>query len=136
MLNFQIEFSSGLSVYRQLAEQIRFYIVSGVLNQGDKLPSVRGLSKELKINPATVVKAYNTLQQEEFIELKQGLGAFVIYSGPQDIEETSEELKDFELKIKGVALLAHRLGIDSRQLQKLILDHYQKIKDESSRSNS
>lgn len=128
MLHFQIEFTSGLSVYRQLAEQIRYYIASGVLVPGDKLPSVRGLSKELGINPATVVKAYNTLQNEELIELKQGRGAFVradLSVEPMKDETSKDELM---LKIKSVAVLANKMQMPVDELLHIIEETYQEIK--------
>jgi len=130
MLNFQIEFSSGLSVYRQLAEQIRYYVASGTLMAEDKLPSVRGLAKELRINPATVVKAYNILQNEGLVELRQGRGAFVTATKVADTPATEDRHNEVELKAKGIAVLAHRLGLSESQLQKIVSKHYKGIKDE------
>ena len=127
MLHFQIEFTSGLSVYRQLAEQIRYYIASGVLAAGDKLPSVRGLSKELGINPATVVKAYNTLQNENLIELKQGRGAFIRSGLLMDAVKDESSKDELMLKIKSVAVLANKIKLPINELLDIIEKTYQEI---------
>jgi DNA-binding transcriptional MocR family regulator len=54
---------SGVPVYRQLMDQIRFHIASGLLKPGDELPSTRALSTELGVNPMTVSKAYSFLER-------------------------------------------------------------------------
>jgi len=130
MLHFQIEFSSGLSVYRQLVEQVRFYIASGTLQPGDKLPSVRGLSKELGINPATVVKAYNILQSDDVIELRQGRGAFVLKRAVTEKKMTVEHSEELNMKAKAVALLACQLSLSEDELHDIVLTHYRKIKND------
>ena len=132
MLHFQIEFSSGLSVYRQLTEQIRFYIASGTLQTEDKLPSVRGLAKELCINPATVVKAYNILQNEGLIELRQGRGAFVLHLQKTDKKVTSEQRLELDMKAQRIATLAKQMGLNEDELQGIILKHYREIKNDKS----
>ena len=132
MLHFQIEFNSGLSVYRQLVEQIRFYIASGTLLAEDKLPSVRGLAKELRINPATVVKAYGILQNDGLIEMRQGRGAFVIQTAVAEIDMTIEHRKELELKAKGIAILASQLAMSETELQEIIAKNYREIQDEQS----
>ena len=130
MLNFQIEFSSGLSVYRQLAEQIRFYIASGTLQAEDQLPSVRVLAKEVRINPATVVKAYNILQSEGLIELRQGRGAFVLKNEFEEGHGNMEQRQELDLKAKGIAVLASQLSLREEELQEIILKHYREIRND------
>ena len=129
MLHFQIEFNSGLSVYRQLVEQIRFYMASGTLVAEDKLPSVRALAKELRINPATVVKAYGILQNDGLIEMRQGRGAFVIQTAVAEVDMTAEHRNELELKAKGIAILASQLAMSEEELQKIISNHYREIQD-------
>jgi len=63
---------SGVPVYRQLMDQIKFHIASGVLKPGDELPSTRGLSAELGVNPMTISKAYSYLEREDDIERRPG----------------------------------------------------------------
>jgi len=63
---------SGVPVYRQLMDQIKFHIASGILEPGDELPSTRGLSAELGVNPMTISKAYSFLEREDVIERRPG----------------------------------------------------------------
>ena len=74
----RIDSHSGVPIYRQIAAQIEQAVLSGVLQSGDKLPGVRELAVELAVNPATVVKAYDELQQTGVIEQPRGLGTFVL----------------------------------------------------------
>jgi GntR family transcriptional regulator len=64
--------SSGVPVYRQLMDQIKFHVASGILQPGDELPSTRALSSELGVNPMTISKAYGYLEKEEVIERRPG----------------------------------------------------------------
>ena len=80
MLHFQIDPQSGIPVYRQIMDQVKYYVASGTLRRGERLASVRELARLLKINPTTVVKAYSELAHEDVIEQKQGKGAFVTHS--------------------------------------------------------
>jgi GntR family transcriptional regulator len=82
MLHIQINPQSGLPVYRQVMDQIRYYAASGVLRPGGQLPSIRELARSLAVNPATIVKAYTELEHEGLVEMKQGKGAFRASSGP------------------------------------------------------
>ena len=73
----QIDPSSGMPVYRQVMNQIKQAIASGVLKMDDQLPTIRDLAKEIQINPNTIAKAYNELEHEGAIYKKQGMGSFV-----------------------------------------------------------
>ena len=77
MLHIQIDPHSGVPVYRQVMDQVKYYVASGVLRPGGQLPSIRALAEALSVNPATVVRAYSELQHEEIIEMRHGKGAFV-----------------------------------------------------------
>ena len=63
---------SGVPVYRQLMDQIKFHIASGLLRPGDELPSTRALSAQLGVNPMTISKAYSYLEREEIVERRPG----------------------------------------------------------------
>ena len=77
MLHIQINPQSGVPVYRQVMDQIKYYVASGTLHPGDQLPSIRELAQTLTINPTTAVKAYTELEHEGVIEMTHGKGAFV-----------------------------------------------------------
>lgn len=63
---------SGVPVYRQLMDQIKFHVASGLLKPGDELPSTRALSAELGVNPMTISKAYGYLEKENVVERRPG----------------------------------------------------------------
>ncbi len=77
-LHIQIDPHSGLPIYRQIMDQIKYYQASGALQAGHQLPSIRELSKLLAVNPATISKAYNELKHEKVIEIRKGKGAFLL----------------------------------------------------------
>ena len=76
-MNFQIQTSSRVAIYEQLAEQIRQGIALGQLQPKERLPSVRQLSRELVVNPNTVARTYQELEREGLLVSRQGLGIFV-----------------------------------------------------------
>ena len=77
MIKFVLDYSSGVPVYRQIIDQIRFGIASGQLKLGEQLPTVRALAVELKVNLNTVSKAYKELEIKEILETQQGSGTFI-----------------------------------------------------------
>ena len=68
---------SGVPIYRQIQDQVRYGIASGQLKAGEQLPTVRALAVELSVNPNTVIKAYTELEREGVITSEQGTGTFV-----------------------------------------------------------
>jgi len=74
--------SSGVPIYLQIVEQIRHSIEIGALVEGDQLPAIRTLAEELVVSPNTVVKAYDDLEREGLIRLRQGAGAYVERRNP------------------------------------------------------
>lgn len=77
VLHYQIDPASSAPAYRQLMTQVQYYVASGAVRVGDKLPSIRELARHLGVNPSTVVKAYSELEHEGVIERRQGSGVFV-----------------------------------------------------------
>ena len=66
-----------IPLYDQIAGSIRLAVAAGEIGAGDALPSVRGLASRLRVNPATVVQAYRSLETEGFVEMRQGSGTYV-----------------------------------------------------------
>jgi GntR family transcriptional regulator len=77
MITFRLDDKSGVPIYRQIQDQIRMGMASGMLRSGEQLPTVRGLAVELKVNPNTVIKAYSELEREGLLTTEQGSGTFV-----------------------------------------------------------
>ncbi|MCL6459248.1 MAG: GntR family transcriptional regulator [Gorillibacterium sp.] len=83
-----MEFDNNLPIYIQIMNYIKQEIVMGKLSPGDKIPSVRELAAELRINPNTVQRTFQELEREEIVETRRGLGRYV----------TSEEAKIMAIK--------------------------------------
>jgi GntR family transcriptional regulator len=107
MLHFQIDVSAGIPVYRQILDQIKYYVASGILKPGDRLPSIRELAQTLAVNPTTVVRVYADLEHEGVIEMQHGRGAFVT---ARSFRMTSAQR---ERKIRE---LARRLVVEAAQM--------------------
>ena len=76
-IEFQLDIKSGVPFYRQIIDQVRSAIASGMLNPGDRLPTVRQLAVDLSINPNTVSRAYMELELTGLVETQMGSGTFV-----------------------------------------------------------
>jgi GntR family transcriptional regulator len=77
MITFSLDQKSGVPIYRQIQDQIRYGIASGRLLPGEQLPTVRALAVDLKVNPNTVIKAYTELERQGVLTTEQGSGTFV-----------------------------------------------------------
>jgi len=71
------EWNDGQPIYRQLRDRVVHMILDGVLKEEDPLPSVRNVAGEYRVNPLTVLKAYQELVDEGLVEKRRGLGMFV-----------------------------------------------------------
>ena len=76
-MNINVQTKSGLPIYEQIERQIKDMIVSGVLKEGEMLPSIRTLAADSKISVITVKRAYEDLEQEGMIYSVQGKGFYV-----------------------------------------------------------
>ena len=105
-MNLMINNSSMQPIYEQIMEQIKQLVLTGKLKEESPLPSVRSLSKDLKISALTVKKAYDKLEEEGFIAFKtdnEGLFDFTLEEWMQAIED-SVPAKFLELNKKAFAL--------------------------------
>ncbi|MCD8269191.1 MAG: GntR family transcriptional regulator [Parabacteroides sp.] len=104
MIKFLLDYSSGVPVYRQIIDQIRFGIASGQLKLGEQLPTVRSLAVELKVNLNTVSKAYKELEIKNILETQQGTGTFINQTEQVVLEQEREDkLKEICLQFSSVA---------------------------------
>ena len=105
MIKFLLDYSSGIPIYRQIIDQIRFGISSGQLKLGEQLPTVRALAVELKVNLNTVSKAYKELEIKNILETQQGTGTFISKTDhvvPE--EEREDKLKEICTQFSSVVL--------------------------------
>ena len=82
-MSFQLDSKSGVPIYRQIIEQVKYAIARGELEPGDRLPTVRQLAVDLSVNPNTVVRAYRELEIAGVLDTQQGSGTFVGKDRPE-----------------------------------------------------
>ena len=100
---FQIDLKSRKAIYEQVVDNFKRLIVTGILKQNEKVPSVRDMAKTLTVNPNTVQKAYRELENQGYIYTVLGQGSF-ISAPPQDTDA------------KEIATLYSRIKTDVQEL--------------------
>lgn len=118
-----INHSSMVPIYEQIVDQIKTLIRNGELKENDNLPSVRSLSKELKISALTVKKAYDHLEDEGFTITVHGKGTYVTAANAELLLE--EQKKEVEADLEMAIQKGRRCGIsdeDIRVLFEMILE--------------
>lgn len=116
-MNIIIAHSSMVPIYEQIIAQIKAAVLSGELGPDDALPSVRALSKELKISALTVKKAYDRLEEEGCIVTVHGKGSFVSGSGTDLLAE--ERRKDVEADLEKAVQKGRQYGMSDQEIRDL-----------------
>lgn len=127
MLHFQIDPHSGLPVYRQVMDQVKYYVASGMLEAGDVLPSIRELSSHLAVNPTTIVKAYSELEHEEVIQVRHGKGAFVADGAKS--ASASEARRALQRLARQLAVEAAQMGATEEAVVRIVKDEMDKLRE-------
>jgi GntR family transcriptional regulator len=105
-MQFRLDSKSGVPIYRQIQDQIRYGISSGRLTPSQQLPTVRAMAVELSVNPNTVIKAYSELEREGLLTTEQGTGTFVSSQAPRPVPKSQREAKLRSLCSEFLAQLA------------------------------
>ncbi|HBG62584.1 MAG: hypothetical protein A2Y03_00200 [Omnitrophica WOR_2 bacterium GWF2_38_59] len=121
MINFSIKFQSGVPIYEQIIYAVKKAIVSEQLRPGDTFPSVRELSKDLRINPNTAQKVIAHLVREKLLIIKPGIGSVV-----SELKEATDlqrkEILDTE--IEKLVVEAKRLLINKKEVIDAVKSHW------------
>ncbi len=116
---FKVEETSGIPIYMQVVTGLKWEILSGIYGPDDRLPSIRDLAIELRVNPNTIAKAYQEMESLGIIYFKRGQGAFV---APLSKEERMKEAKEKMVRLLAEVLdIANNLGIEKDEIL-MILD--------------
>jgi len=108
--------SSGVPVFRQVMDQVRFHIASGLLRPGDELPATRSLSAELGVNPMTISKAYNLLERDGVLERRPGRPLVVAAMDPTEID--LEKIAQLRTSLAEAVRVARQLGVSADEALK------------------
>ena len=110
--------NSEVPIYKQIATQFKDDIMNGVIPEGEYLPSIRGLARDLKISVITTMKAYELLSDEGLISPVQGKGYIV---NPQDREMVREQqLRLLEQHLQNAMEAAKLAGVSREELVKML----------------
>ena len=110
--------SSPDPIYKQIAEQIKAQILSGELGEGEALPSIRKLAKELYISVITTKRAYEELENEGFIDTVAGKGSFVASQNKEFLRE--KKMRIVEDKLAEAVSEAKMLGMNINELKEML----------------
>lgn len=113
----QIDYRSQKAIYEQVRDGFKKLIMSGVLKEGEKIPSVREVAGSLAINPNTIQRAYHELESEGFIYSVKGRGNFV---SPKKDAEDSVRIEELMKKFSSCAAELLYLGVTEEELTERI----------------
>jgi GntR family transcriptional regulator len=111
------EWNNSQPIYRQLRDRVVAMILEGALNEGDPLPSVRSVAADYRVNPLTVLKAYQELVDGELVETRRGLGMFVNVGARTRLLKGERE-KFLAEEWPRIAATIERLGITPKDLMR------------------
>ncbi len=117
-VNFTLDTVNGAPIYRQIIQQIEYAILSGRIQPGDRLPTIRSLAVELKTNPNTIAKAYNELEIRGILTTQVGSGTYISDKKPV-IEDDSLKRKIREVAGRFMQEMKD-LGVEKKELPELI----------------
>ena len=112
-----INHSSMIPIYEQIVDQIKKQINDHILQENDPLPSVRLLSKELRISALTVKKAYDTLEEEVLTKTIHGKGTFVLAVNKDLLEESKKEIEEY---LEKALQKAKQSGVSHKEVKELL----------------
>jgi GntR family transcriptional regulator len=127
MVPFRVTFRAGVSLFEQVVYASIKAMVSGQLRPGDPFPSVRALSKDLKINPNTAHKIVAHLVNEGLLETRPGIGT-VVAALPDSTRKERTQLLGHE--IEELVVEAKRLGIELEEMLASIAAHWKRLSGE------
>lgn len=112
-----VNHSSMQPIYEQIGGQIKEKIMHGELKEGELLPSVRTLAKELRVSALTVKKSYDALEQEGFITTVHGKGSFVSSANQEQLLE--EKRREVEAELETAVRKGRSCGMNNEELTEL-----------------
>ena len=113
-----LNYRDSRPIYEQIKDGLRKLIVTGAMGPDEKLPSVRALATQLSINPNTIQRAYNELENEDYIYSVPGKGSFAAGNAGAD-EARKQELLT---KVKELVAELRYLGVSQEELQALVTE--------------
>ena len=118
-MDITISLTEGVTIYRQIVNQVKYLVASGLLLPGEELPPIRTLALQLKVTPNTIVKAYGDLESAGVIHKRQGSGTFVSEGRPQPVA-LRERRRVIEQRIDALLVEAHQLSFTAEDILRMV----------------
>lgn len=125
----QLSQNSGIPIYQQIADAFKTDILTGKYQQGEYLPSIRGLAKDLKISVITTMKAYELLEAEGLVTAAQGKGYFVNAQNSEMLKE--QHLRKVEDALTDAINYSKIAGLTQNELIQMLTALYEFSQDEN-----
>ena len=117
-MDITINMTDGVAIYRQIVNQVKYLVASGLLQPGEELPPIRTLALQLKVTPNTIVKAYGELEISGVIHKRQGSGTFVSDQRPQ--LGLRERRRIIEQRVDALLAEAHQLNFTAEDVLRTV----------------
>ena len=117
-MDITINVTDGVPIYRQIVNQVKYLVASGLLRPGEELPAIRTLALQLKVTPNTIVKAYGDLEVLGIIHKRRGSGTFVSDARPQ--LALRERRRVIEQRIDALLAEAHQLNFSTDDILRMV----------------
>ena len=130
MIPFRLTFQPGISIYEQVVYAAKKAVIAGQMRSGDAFPSVRALSKELKINPNTAHKVVTQLLAEGLLEVLPGIGTVVAIPPASSAAERGHLLRN---ELEQLVVQAKKLGLELDDVTTAVHDHWYRLDGKNGR---
>ena len=117
-MDITINVTDGVPIYRQIVNQVKYLVASGLLRAGEELPPIRTLALQLKVTPNTIVKAYDELETAGVVHKRQGSGTYVSDARPRMANR--ERHRIIEQRIDALLAEAHQLNVTTDDILRMI----------------
>jgi GntR family transcriptional regulator len=117
-MDITINLADGVPIYRQIVNQVKYLVASGLLQPGDELPPIRTLALQLKVTPNTIVKAYGDLEIAGVVHKRRGSGTFVSDARPQ--LALRDRRRVIEQRIDALLAEAHQLNFTADDILRMV----------------
>ena len=132
-MDITINLTDGVSIYRQIVNQVKYLVASGLLQPGEELPPIRTLALQLKVTPNTIVKAYHELEIAGVIQKRQGSGTFVSEGRAQQVA-LRERRRVIEQRIDALLAEAHQLNFTADEIVRMVRERKAAMDESSAES--
>jgi GntR family transcriptional regulator len=117
-MDITINVTDGVPIYRQIVNQVKYLVASGLLRPGEELPAIRTLALQLKVTPNTIVKAYDELEAAGIVHKRQGSGTYV--SEGRSRLSKQERQRIIEQRIDALLAESHQLNFTPDDILRMI----------------